>query len=363
MIIERTEYYARPGMAGEVLAIRRRACAVRRDLGLSAGQVFTRRHSSDAETPDVVWECAFASGEEQERDLAARGDSPAFSAVRAEMSKHLAQFRRHVVERDPEPLANGMRPVDLRGNAIVPRQIRFRGAEHELMGYFFHPPGQGPFPCLITNHGSGIHKGTLDVSRPGTAALLMSWGIASFLPHRHGYGHSDGPAWRAEVSTAFGTPEYDKQIVRRLDRESEDVIAALGCVSALPEVRSDHIGVMGSSFGGINTLLAASKSDRFTCAVEFAGAAMNWDKTPQLRRFMIEAAHRVAAPIFFIQAENDYSIRPTKELAAELAGTDKVVWSKIYPPFGCNADEGHLLERAGQGVWGDDVRLFLERYL
>ena len=40
---------------------------------------------------------------------------------------------------------------------------------------------------------------------------------------------------------------------------------------------------MGSSFGGINTLFAAAKTDRFRCAVEFAGAAMNWDRTPALR--------------------------------------------------------------------------------
>ena len=68
-------------------------------------------------------------------------------------------------------------------------------------------------------------------------------------------------------------------------------------------------------------------------------------------------------PLFLIQAANDYSIRPTRELAASLAGTGKIVQSKIYPAFGVNPDEGHLLESRGPAIWAEDVRRFLERYL
>jgi dienelactone hydrolase len=193
--------------------------------------------------------------------------------------------------------------------------------------------------------------------------LLMSWGIASFLPHRHGYGESPGPAWRDDASAEFGTTDYDAQIAARLDRESDDVLAALGYVEGLPEIDAGHISVLGSSFGGINTLLAASKSPRFRCAVEFAGAAMNWDRTPRLRELMLAAAQRLTQPVFFIQAENDYSIRPTRELAASLEGTGKIVWSKVYPPFGANPMEGHLLESRGAPIWSADVHRFLERYL
>jgi dienelactone hydrolase len=126
---------------------------------------------------------------------------------------------------------------------------------------------------------------------------------------------------------------------------------------------SGHIGVIGSSFGGTVTLLAAAKSARFRCAVEFAGAAMNWERTPRLRALMLDAASRLTQPIFFIQAANDYSARPTIELAASLEGTGKVVESKVYPAFGLTKDEGHLLYIQGPAFWGDDVRRFLERWL
>ena len=64
----------------------------------------------------------------------------------------------------------------------------------------------------------------------------MSWGIASLLPHRRGYGASEGPAWREEVPARFGTEDYDRQLAARLDRESDDVLAALDVVAALPEI-------------------------------------------------------------------------------------------------------------------------------
>jgi len=49
----------------------------------------------------------------------------------------------------------------------------------------------------------------------------------------------------------------------------------------------------------VNTLLAAAKSERFRCAIEFAGAAMNWEIAPSLREKMLDAARKaVAADLF-----------------------------------------------------------------
>jgi dienelactone hydrolase len=191
----------------------------------------------------------------------------------------------------------------------------------------------------------------------------MSWGIASFLPHRRGYGASQGLGWREEVTAAYGTTEYDVQLAARLNAEASDVLAALDVVAGLPEIDADHIGVMGSSFGGTTSLLAAANTSQFTCAIDFAGAAMNWDRTPSLRALMMDAARRLTMPVFFIQAENDYSIRPTQELSQALAGGGQIVRSEIYPAFGVNAQEGHLLESRGPVIWSADVRDFLERHL
>jgi acetyl esterase/lipase len=113
----------------------------------------------------------------------------------------------------------------------------------------------------------------------------------------------------------------------------------------------------------VNTLLAAAKTVRFRCAIEFAGAAMNWEIAPLLREKMLDAARKAVPPIFFIQAANDYSAAPTPALAAARKAAGKPVQSAVYSAFGANAEEGHLLEKSGFVLWGDDVRRFLERHL
>ena len=363
MFIERTYYFAKPGQAAEVLEIRREACRVRVAIGLKAGIVHVRAPHADAGQPDVTWEAHFASRAEHEADLKARADSPAFEACRARQRDALARFERYFFELTPTELENGIGDTRLAAHPIVPRMLTFESGAHALKGYLYLPPGRGPFPCMITNHGSTVAQGSLDVSRPGVAAVLMSWGIASFLPHRRGYGNSPGKPWREEVAAEPGSGDYDRQLAARLDSESDDIVAALSFVGKLPEIRGRNVGAMGSSFGGATTLLAAAKSDRLRCAVEFAGAAMNWEKAPSLREKMLAAARSAAAPIFFIQAENDYSTAPTRALSEARAAAGKEVQAKLYPAFGVNAEEGHLLERAGPIVWAEDVRRFLERWL
>lgn len=360
MIIERTCYRPKPGKHAEVLATRRRASAVRLAEGLVAGTIY----DGEIDGADwIFWEARFATVAEHDADLAARDASEAFAAVRAEMRTLIDHFDRVIMRPVDGPTRSVLTDTDIAGLPIAPVEQTFISNGLELHGFLYLPPGPGPFPLMITNHGSSIAQGTSDLCRPGVAALLMSWGIASFLPHRRGYGNSPGTPWREEIDAEFGTPLYDERLAARLDGESDDVIAALDHVSELPEIDADHIGVMGSSFGGTVTLFSAAKTPRFRCAVEFAGAAMNWEKTPGLRAAMHAAAANLTQPIFFLQAANDYSVRPTIELAEGLAGSSITVASKVYPPLGLSRDEGHFLYRDGPLVWGPDVRRFLEDHL
>ena len=361
MIIERTVYTPKPGRIDEVLAIRRRASAVRRAIGLRGGEISVLS-AADGAPVQVQWQCRFDSPDARQADMDARAASADFEAVRKAMGAVIDAFDRHVLTIVPHG-GSVLRDTGIDGVPIVPRQVTFPSAGRDLAGFLFLPPGPGPFPCMVTNHGSGIHQGSQDWCRPNVAALLMSWGIASFLPHRRGYGNSPGAPWRMDVSAEFGTAEYDAQLGARLDAESDDVVAARAFVAALPDIDPDHLGVMGSSFGGTVTLLAAAKDPAFRCAVEFAGAAMNWDRTPGLRALMHAAAGRLTQPVFFLQAANDYSVRPTHELAAGLDGSGKVVRAKVFADLGLTRDEGHFLYRDGTAIWGPEVRDFLEDHL
>lgn len=361
MITERTVYFPKPGKLDDVLKTRRRASEIRRNIGLRAGEI-SIEYDEDGTPVRVQWQCSFVDDEAHASDLSARADSEAFKSIRSTMTGLIDNFERQTLR--PVPMSGSyLSPKMLEDTPIVPQEVRFPSNGRELAGFLFRPPGKGPFPLMVTNHGSSIAKGTQDLCRPGVAALLMSWGVASFLPHRSGYGNSPGTPWRDDVSADYGTDEYDNQLAARLDSESDDVLAARSWVAKQPDIDEDHIGIMGSSFGGTNTLFAAAKEPRFRCAVEFAGAAMNWDKTPGLRAVMHKAASQLTQPTFFIQAANDYSIRPTKELASGLEGASIPIQSKVYPALGLSKDEGHFLYRDGTSIWGPDVREFLEQYL
>jgi len=360
MIIERTVYHPKPGQLEAVLGVRHRASLRRRILGLSSGRIYL---GESEHGPIVFWECAFRDRDQHRSDLAAREADGEFSGIRREMTALLDRFERCILTGEGHKSEALLADHSLDGHPVAPRRLTFPSGDQQLTGYLFLPPGPGPFPCMVTNHGSGLTQGSTEICGPGTAAVLMSAGIACFRPHRAGYGDSPGVPWRQEVEAEFGTEAYDRQLARRIDRESDDVVAALAAVESLPEIRPGRIGVIGSSFGAIVTLLAASKSDRFRCAIDFAGAAMNWDRTPELRRTMIEAARKVRIPLFLIQAANDYSIRPTREIAEALAGSGQVVEHQIYPAFGVTKDEGHFLFRDGAVLWWPEVRRFLERWL
>jgi hypothetical protein len=96
MIVERTQYFAKPGLAAEVLSVRRRASAVRLSIGLPAGEIFVKHPGGDGSEPDVAWQCTFADAAAREADLAARAASAAFESVRVEMRKLYARFERQV---------------------------------------------------------------------------------------------------------------------------------------------------------------------------------------------------------------------------------------------------------------------------
>jgi hypothetical protein len=95
-IVERTQYYAKPGLAAEVLDVRRKASGVRVSIGLPAGEIFVKHPGGDGSEPDVAWQCTFADAASRDADLAARAASAEFESVRVQMRKLYARFERQV---------------------------------------------------------------------------------------------------------------------------------------------------------------------------------------------------------------------------------------------------------------------------
>jgi len=73
--------------------------------------------------------------------------------------------------------------------------------------------------------------------------------------------------------------------------------------------------------------------------------------------------HTVAVPVMMIQAENDYSLAPSKAMDEELSRLSKLHVRKIYPAFGQTPSEGHNFLYYYVPLWEQDVFAFLDANL
>ena len=105
----------------------------------------------------------------------------------------------------------------------------------------------------------------------------------------------------------------------------------------------------------------AEKGLGLRAAVDFAGAAQNWDGAPDLRQRMLQAVRQAQMPVFFIQAKNDYDTSPSRDLAAAMEKSGKPHQMQIFPNFGKSHQDAHEFCIHGSDVWGPSVLEFLSQ--
>jgi carboxymethylenebutenolidase len=235
-------------------------------------------------------------------------------------------------------------------------EITFPSGGRELHGFMWKPEGAGPFPAVLWNHGSEKLPG----SQPALAKFYTSHSYVLFIPHRRGQGRSPGEYIQDLIAQ---TPPGDRarRMVELQQAEVEDVIAALNYLKSRPFVDPASIAISGCSYGGIQTLLAGERDLGVKALVPFAPGAMSWDQNVVLQGRLVHAVDLAKAPVFLIQAENDYSLSPSRVLSKEADKKKKQFQSKIYPPFGSTHQDGHWgFCSSATDVWGNDVLAFLE---
>jgi dienelactone hydrolase len=136
-----------------------------------------------------------------------------------------------------------------------------------------------------------------------------------------------------------------------------DERAALAWLRSQPFVQPDRIANFGYSFGGILTVLA-SQEEGYCAAVDAAGGASRWSGSASLRQLMTRAVEGARAPLLFFQAENDYSIEPSRELYAAATAAHRDAEIHIYPAdprFDPRAGAGHFFALRDADAWWSDV--------
>jgi dienelactone hydrolase len=151
-------------------------------------------------------------------------------------------------------------------------------------------------------------------------------------------------------------------MVRLLDTQQfADQLAAFEWLQHQAFVQPDRIAAAGNSFGGVEAVLGGERA-HYCAVVDAAGGAESWTASPGLRALMEGAVRRARAPIFFIQAENDYDLSPSRSLAQVMHDVGKDADVKIYAKFGQSPADGHSFAWQGGGIWGEDVFGFLSKH-
>ncbi len=233
-----------------------------------------------------------------------------------------------------------------------------------IEAYVYKPEGPGPFPVVIYNHGSRVEHDREEVPFIYVGSMLMASGYVVVVPERRGYGKSDGQTFGQAVGEDRG-PRF----VRRVQEETEDVLAAVEFVKTLPYVDSTRMGVMGWSFGGITSVFAASRSEVFRVVIDQAGAALTWDRSPEMQKALKQAAGKVRVPLLGMVAENDRTTESVKAVVREAEAHGTTAKLIVYPAFTPRRDAGgtaagHMIFGVeGWRIWEADVKEFLGKYL
>jgi carboxymethylenebutenolidase len=252
-----------------------------------------------------------------------------------------------------------------------PESVIIRSGSATLRATLWRPQGRGPFPAILVNHGSG--RTIADLQRLGSyernaemlGPVFARHGYVFLYLYRRGVGPSTDQGANAvdlmdREFAAHGQDARNALQLRLLEgREMADARAALAFLRARPYVDARDVALIGHSFGGSLTVLMAERDPSLRAVVVFSAAGYSFDRSSELRARLVAAVDHIAAPIFFIHAENDYSLSSGKVLDARRELIGKPHRLKIFPPIGETVDEGHDFLHLGVNIWEPDVFAFL----
>ena len=256
-----------------------------------------------------------------------------------------------------------------------PELVTIPSGKATLRAHVWRPAGIGPFPAVLINHGSGRtpddlkRLGPYEQQSETLGPVFARHGYVCVFLFRRGVGPSTDQGENAVDAmnrefAAHGQNARNALQLKLLDgREMDDARAALTFLRRLPDVDAHRVAIIGHSFGGSLSVLMTEREPTLRAAVVFSTSGYSWDRSPELRTRLLEAARRTTVPLFFIHAENDYSTGSGKSLDAELARLGKPHRLRIYPPVGQTADDGHDFPLNSVATWEPDVFAFLDSYL
>src|SRR5258706_1644890 len=179
------------------------------------------------------------------------------------------------------------------------QEVFYTSGNLRIQAYLYKPDSDSPFSAGIYNHGTRDGRERTPSPFPHVGRMLTRAGYVVLVPERRGYGKSDGEIWWKEVGSD------QSRLISRLQAETDDVLAGIDYLRGLSYVDTKRLAVMGWSFGGVVSMLAAARSTAFLAAVDQAGGALTWDGNSHIPSPLFAAAAKSAKPNAVPVAEND----------------------------------------------------------
>lgn len=226
--------------------------------------------------------------------------------------------------------------------------LPFRADSKKLEMTLLLPPGDGPFPVLVFNHGDIIlDLGYFETKRRYrnmvVAREFLQRGIAVAFPDRPGVGLSEG---------IYLLPPtlYDADASYTARQHAKSIIPAIDTLRQMPLIDSSRIIIAGQSAGGFATVYLAGRNlPGVIGAIEFSGARPDnrmGERANYRNPIMIdthaEAGKTAQVPLLMIYAENDSrSTVNTIELSRDaFAAAGGKVTLLLSPP---TREDGHFI--------------------
>ena len=272
----------------------------------------------------------------------------------------------------PERLATDIRESVIRVQAIV-EDHRGQTLIGDLVVTTYRPPGPGPFPLVVLNHGrpaaSEQERAAVKRQRLESASrFFVRKGFAVAVPTRLGYGDTaakDDP----DSSVRCDVPQY-KVAAKAL---ATQVAAVVRFMQSSVDIDAQRVVVMGQSVGGFAAMAATGERiPGLVAAIDFAGGygpgpganagepCRPEELANRFHDFGRRASHgREAVPTLWVFTGNDQFIAAKYQERWAQAYRDGGgrAQTRLMPAFG---EDGHQLFARGNDLWQPIVDEFLQ---
>ncbi len=241
---------------------------------------------------------------------------------------------------------------------IIMLPVSVNGTALQLETTLFKPPGEGPFPLLLMNHGKDKGK-PMQQQRDRFLSMSREFvkrGYAVAVPMRKGFSRSTG------TYSDLGCNMKDNG-----QMQADDVEAALTSLVHLPWVDSSRILVAGQSYGGLAAMAFGTRHFpgvrgllNFAGGLRIDGSSCDW-KSSLVTAFASYAAKTSLPSLWFYGANDSYFDHPLAQRlqdAYQSAGGASQLIS--FASFKSDA-HGLVGSRDGVTIWWPETERFLKQ--